>query len=70
VVLAELFSKVNAQSDDGYSKRGHFNPTDIELVRCFSPCEPFIIQGRPSVDQAGYFELTKAPGFEPARVLK
>jgi len=32
-------------------------------ARDFSPCEPFIIQGRPSIDQTGYFELTDPPGF-------
>jgi len=30
--------------------------------RDFQPCEPFIIQGRPSIDQTGYFELTHPPG--------
>jgi hypothetical protein len=32
-------------------------------ARDFSACEPFIIQGRPSIDQTGYFELTNPPGF-------
>ena len=32
-------------------------------ARDFSPCEPFIIQGRPSIDANGYFELTDPPGF-------
>jgi hypothetical protein len=32
-------------------------------ARDFLPCEPFIIQGRPSIDQSGYFELTDPPGF-------
>jgi DnaB-like helicase N terminal domain/AAA domain len=32
-------------------------------ARDFQPCEPFIIQGRPSIDQTGYFELTHPPGF-------
>jgi hypothetical protein len=32
-------------------------------ARDFQPCEPFIIQGRPSIDQTGYFELTEPPGF-------
>jgi DnaB-like helicase N terminal domain/AAA domain len=32
-------------------------------ARDFSPCEPFIIQGRPSIDQTGFFELTHPPGF-------
>jgi hypothetical protein len=32
-------------------------------ARDFQPCEPFIIQGRPSIDQMGYFELTEPPGF-------
>ena len=32
-------------------------------ARDFSACEPFIIQGRPTIDQTGYFELTNPPGF-------
>jgi hypothetical protein len=32
-------------------------------ARDFSPCLPFIIEGRPSIDQSGYFELTHPPGF-------
>jgi hypothetical protein len=32
-------------------------------ARDFSACEPFIIQGRPSIDHTGYFELTNPPGF-------
>jgi hypothetical protein len=32
-------------------------------ARDFLPCEPFIIQGRPSIDETGYFELTAPPGF-------
>lgn len=32
-------------------------------ARDFHPCEPFIIQGRPSLDESGYFELTHPPGF-------
>jgi len=32
-------------------------------ARDFSACEPFIVQGRPSIDQTGYFELTQPPGF-------
>jgi hypothetical protein len=32
-------------------------------ARDFSPCEPFIIQGRPSIDESGYFELLNPPGF-------
>jgi hypothetical protein len=32
-------------------------------ARDFSPCEPFILQGRPSIDQTGFFELTHPPGF-------
>lgn len=32
-------------------------------TRDFSPCEPFIIQGRPSIDASGDFELTDPPGF-------
>ena len=35
-------------------------------ARDFSPCEPFIIQGRPSIDQTGYFDLTEPPGFAGA----
>jgi hypothetical protein len=35
-------------------------------ARDFCPCEPFIIQGRPSIDQTGYFELTNPPGFAGA----
>lgn len=31
--------------------------------RDFQPCEPFIIQGRPSINDTGYFELTEPPGF-------
>jgi len=31
--------------------------------RDFQPCEPFIIQGRPSLDKTGYFEMTDPPGF-------
>ena len=31
--------------------------------RDFQPCEPFIIQGRPTLDARGYFELTEPPGF-------
>lgn len=31
--------------------------------RDFQPCEPFIIQGRPSLDQTGYFEMTHPPGY-------
>lgn len=32
-------------------------------ARDFLPCEPFIIQGRLSIDQSGYFALTDPPGF-------
>ena len=32
-------------------------------ARDFQPCEPFIIQGRPSINDTGYFELTNPPGF-------
>jgi DnaB-like helicase N terminal domain/AAA domain len=32
-------------------------------ARDFSPCEPFIIQGRPSIDETGYFCLTEPPAF-------
>lgn len=31
--------------------------------RDFQPCEPFIVRGRPSLDQTGYFEMTHPPGF-------
>jgi hypothetical protein len=31
--------------------------------RDFQPCEPFIIKGRPSINESGYFELTHPPGF-------
>jgi hypothetical protein len=31
-------------------------------ARDFLPCEPFVIQGRPTIDQTGYFELTEPPG--------
>jgi AAA domain/Homeodomain-like domain len=31
--------------------------------RDFLPCQPFIIQGRPSINETGYFELTEPPGF-------
>jgi AAA domain/CHC2 zinc finger len=31
--------------------------------RDFEPCEPFIICGRPSLDETGYFEMTDPPGF-------
>jgi DnaB helicase-like protein/AAA domain-containing protein len=32
-------------------------------ARDFLPCQPFIIQGRPSIDTTGYFELPTPPGF-------
>lgn len=32
-------------------------------ARDFLPCEPFIIKGRPSIDETGYFELTEPPGL-------
>ena len=32
-------------------------------ARDFCPCKPFVIQGRPSIDASGYFELTEPPGF-------
>jgi hypothetical protein len=32
-------------------------------ARDFLPCEPFIIQGRPSINETGYFDLTHPPGF-------
>lgn len=31
--------------------------------RDFSPCEPFIIQGRPSLNETGYFDMTEPPGY-------
>ena len=31
--------------------------------RDFEPCEPFVITGRPCLDQTGYFEMTEPPGF-------
>lgn len=31
--------------------------------RDFMPCPPFIIQGRPSLNETGYFDLTEPPGF-------
>src|SRR5437879_9068646 len=31
--------------------------------RDFLPCDPFIIQGRSSLDETGYFDLTTPPGF-------
>lgn len=32
-------------------------------ARDFEPLDPFIIQGRPSIDETGYFELTEPPGY-------
>ena len=32
-------------------------------ARDFMPCDPSIIQGRPSLDDTGYFELTDPPSF-------
>jgi DnaB-like helicase N terminal domain/AAA domain/Homeodomain-like domain len=32
-------------------------------ARDFLPCAPFIIQGRPSINESGFFELTNPPGF-------
>ena len=32
-------------------------------ARDFAPSEPFILQGRPSIDETGYFELSEPPGF-------
>lgn len=29
----------------------------------FQSCEPFIIKGRPSINESGYFELTEPPGL-------
>lgn len=34
--------------------------------RDFQPPEPFIIQGRPSLDQTGYFEMPYPPGYAGA----
>lgn len=31
--------------------------------RDFLPCDPFIIQGRPSIDETGYFDMPEPPGF-------
>lgn len=31
--------------------------------RDFQPCEPFIIKGRPSLDETGHFEMTHPPGY-------
>ena len=31
--------------------------------RDFQPCEPFIIQGRPSLDETGYFEMPCPSGY-------
>ena len=31
--------------------------------RDFQPCEPFIIEGRPHLDQTGHFAMTEPPGF-------
>lgn len=31
--------------------------------RDFQPCEAFVIQGRPSIDATGGFEMTHPPGF-------
>jgi hypothetical protein len=32
-------------------------------ARDFLPCAPFIIQGRPSINETGFFDLTHPPGF-------
>jgi hypothetical protein len=32
-------------------------------ARDFSPCDPFILEGRPSIDETGFFELIEPPGF-------
>jgi hypothetical protein len=32
-------------------------------ARDFLPCDPFVIQGRPSIDSNGYFDLAEQPGF-------
>ncbi len=32
-------------------------------ARDFSPCESFVIEGRPSLDETGFFGLTHPPGF-------
>lgn len=41
------------------------NSTYIANVkpRAFEPCEPFIIQGRPCLDQTGYFDMTHLPAL-------
>lgn len=31
-------------------------------ARDFQPCEPFVIEGRPHLDQTGHFKMTEAPG--------
>jgi len=31
--------------------------------RDFQPCEPFVIKGRPCLDETGYFEMPKPPGY-------
>jgi hypothetical protein len=32
-------------------------------ARDFLPCAPFIVQGRPSINETGFFDLTHPPGF-------
>ena len=32
-------------------------------ARDFLPCAPFIVQGRPSIIETGFFDLTHPPGF-------
>jgi hypothetical protein len=55
LVTAWGISQVDAASNQIYVQ--NVKPRD------FQPCEPFVIQGRPSLDQTGYFELIAPPGF-------
>jgi hypothetical protein len=34
--------------------------------RDFLPCEPFILEGRPAIDERGCFDMTEPPGFAGA----
>jgi hypothetical protein len=34
--------------------------------RDFLPCEPFILEGRPAIDERGSFDMTEPPGFAGA----
>ena len=34
--------------------------------RDFLPCQPFILQGRPAIDERGCFDMTEPPGFAGA----